>query len=195
MYRKAAILVAVLVLFGTAPAPAQEAGPLLPQSQALWISDNPDDLFPILNTIWEFTTYDEGPEPVTQTVIFTDHIDINSKGTALLGTMLPPCTPLQGPTGPIYQVCGWTMYVMFSEAQLKLFDHMTDYGYCAVLVRPEISGFTYFWFNTYLDPEYNSLEAGLAVGFAEHLLPGMHLPPVRLEGRRVGFVSDDMDTR
>ena len=188
MARKIIMVTAALwFILGTAPALAQEGPSLMPKS--MWISGDPADLAPLVGTVWEFTTYMDGAEPASETVIFTDSIVINQgTGSAVLGTMFPECDPPPGPTGPVYAVCGASMYVRFGQGQKALFDNLNDYGFGTVLIRPAAAGFVWYWFNIY----NNGLdEPGLAIGYSEFSIEGVHFPPTLMEGRRI-FSEDEL---
>ncbi len=165
------------------------AGQPLPLPRTLWISGDPADLAPLAGTTWEFTTYLEGADPASMTVIFTDSIRINEgTGSAVLGTMYPDCEPLPSPIGPLYEICGGTMYVQFSPGQLDLFGNLSDFGYGAVLFSENGQIMTWYWFNIF---ENGLDEPALAIGYSEFAIQGLFYPPTLLEGRRI-FSDDDI---
>ena len=182
------IMTLALVAFGSSFAMAGEGPQLMPRS--MWMSGDPADLAPLVGSVWEFTTYMEGADPATETVIFRDSIRINqSTGVAVLGTMYPDCDPPPGPTGPLYEICGGTMYVQYGPGQIDLFGNLNEFGYGAFLMRPE-GVYQWYWFNLYS----NGLdEAALAIGYSALYIQGIFFPPTLLEGRRV-FPEDDPPT-
>lgn len=186
MNRKTIItLLLLLPLLAGAPALAGQSP--LPQPRTLWISGDPADLAPLAGQIWEFTSYLDGTDPAVETIIFTDSIKVNNTGAAILGTMYPTCEPWPGPDGPIYESCGGTMYVQFTQAQKDVFDNLEDFGFGSILYLQGAPGFISYWFNIY---ENGLDEPALAVGYVEMVLDGIVFPPTWLEGRRV-FPGDE----
>ena len=176
----------LLAAFLAGAAQAQDAP--LPMPRSMWISDNPADLAPLAGTVWEFTTYPDGTDPASTTVIFTDRINVSGNGTAVLATMYPDCVAPPGPYGPMYEFCGGTMYVQYEQSQRELFDNLDEFGFAAVLWSDNWEVTTWYWFNVY---ENGLGEPGLAIGYSEFAIAGLFFPPTFLEGWRI-YDEDDL---
>lgn len=185
-------LIAFLVMGGAASAQSwlglesPSAGPPDLRPRDMWMSGNPADLAPLINTTWSFSLDIDGAVQ-TGVISFTDKIVTNrSTGVVALTATYAGCHPPLGLT----EFCAQTFFVQFTDVQRDYGD-LNEYGYSLLILDPV--HYTWLWFNTVDLPEGEGTGPGLAWGYGHFDPSSVYRDAYRLEGRRLDVTTPDVE--